>query len=272
MIRRRRVLLAVGAFLLLVVVVVAMSIFGRGDSSEESTSVTQKVTTSVPPTTTTTEPDDSEESGASVPGPPFTVSESLASTIDVYDTPDSATPSRTLDRADELSGKLVFLVASDSADGLDRLEVFLPVRPNGSMGWVDAADVITTEHEFRAEVRLGDHRLMVWEGDEIVLDTAIAVGTESTPTPGGVFFIKELLQPPSPDGPYGTYAYGLSGFSNVLESFSGGEGVIGVHGTNDPAVIGSDVSSGCIRITNADIEMLVEDVGLPLGTPVSIVE
>ena len=88
------------------------------------------------------------------------------------------------------------------------------------------------------------------------------------PTPGGIYYLKELLQPPSPNGPYGTYAYGLSGFSNVLESFNGGPGVIGIHGTNDPSAIGTDVSSGCIRLNNAVIERLVNDIGLPLGTPV----
>ena len=70
------------------------------------------------------------------------------------------------------------------------------------------------------------------------------------------------------NGPYGSYAYGLSGFSNVLTSFGGGDGVIGIHGTNDPSSIGQDVSHGCIRLQNADIERLVRF--LPLGTPVDI--
>jgi lipoprotein-anchoring transpeptidase ErfK/SrfK len=120
------------------------------------------------------------------------------------------------------------------------------------------------------EIHLADHRLKVFDGRSVVLDTEIGVGTTDTPTPGGVFFIKELLQPPSPNGVYGTYAYGLSGFSTVLQTFNGGNGVIGVHGTNDPSTIGSDVSHGCIRLLNTDIEKLVEDIGLPLGTPVAI--
>ena len=90
------------------------------------------------------------------------------------------------------------------------------------------------------------------------------------PTPGGIYYIKELLQPPSPDGPYGVYAYGLNGFSNVLTSFAGGEGVIGIHGTNQPEALGTDVSSGCIRLHNDAITRLVQEVGLPLGTPVEI--
>ena len=44
---------------------------------------------------------------------------------------------------------------------------------------------------------------------------------------------------PIPNGAYGPYAYGLSGFSNVLDEFNGGDGVIGIHGTNEPEAIGT---------------------------------
>ena len=56
----------------------------------------------------------------------------------------------------------------------------------------------------------------------------------------------------------------------MLTSFNGGTGVIGLHGTNDPSSIGGDVSSGCIRMQNDVIERLVNEIGLPLGTPVEI--
>lgn len=94
------------------------------------------------------------------------------------------------------------------------------------------------------------------------------IGTSDTPTPGGTFYLKELLAPTNPDGAYGPYAYGLSGFSTTLQSFAGGEAVIGLHGTNSPSSIGHDVSFGCIRMRNADITALARL--LPLGTPVRI--
>src|SRR5262249_53882711 len=100
------------------------------------------------------------------------------------------------------------------------------------------------------------------------IDTAIGVGTSDTPTPGGTYYLAELLQPPDPNGAYGPYAFGLNGFSDALTSFNGGEGVIGIHGTNDPSSIGRDVSHGCIRVSN---DVIVEMAGmLPLGTPVDI--
>ena len=96
------------------------------------------------------------------------------------------------------------------------------------------------------------------------------IGRDQYPTPGGVFYIKELLRPPDPTGAYGPYAYGLSGFSNVKElaNFEGGQGTIGIHGTNDPSSIGSSVSHGCVRMRNEDITKLAQV--LPLGTPVEI--
>lgn len=221
---------------------------------------------SIPPT----EPGPSSTTTAGADDPDddlVVVAEALGATVAVFADPTAADPARVLDRADEVSGTLVFVVVGEADH---RFQVLLPVRPNGSTGWIERDAVSLSRHAFRIEVELGALRLRVLEHDEVVMEAAIATGTDDTPTPGGVFYIKELLQPPDPGGPYGTYAYGLSGFSNELESFNGGDGVIGIHGTNDPASIGTRVSHGCIRVRNADIERLVEEIGLPLGTPVAI--
>lgn len=172
-----------------------------------------------------------------------------------------------LNRADEASGEVVLLALEA---GSAWLHVQLPVRPNGTTGYVRVRDVRLSTHAFAMEIALADHELVVTEAGEEVLRSAVGVGTTDRPTPGGGYYIKELLQPPDPDGPYGPYAYGLSGYSNVLTEFAGGEGVIGVHGTNEPELVGTEVSSGCIRLPNDQITALVETIGLPLGTPVTI--
>ena len=59
--------------------------------------------------------------------------------------------------------------------------------------------------------------------------------------------------------------------SEVLEEFAGGPGQLGLHGTNDPDTLGTQVSSGCIRLHNDEISRLVLEVGLPLGTPVEVI-
>jgi lipoprotein-anchoring transpeptidase ErfK/SrfK len=78
----------------------------------------------------------------------------------------------------------------------------------------------------------------------------------------------ELLKQPDRWGLYGPYAVGLSAPSNVLYSFGGGPGQVGIHGTNEPWALGADVSHGCVRISNAAISRLA--ALLPLGTPVEI--
>ena len=121
---------------------------------------------------------------------------------------------------------------------------------------------------YRIVVELFAHRITVYDGSSVFHDEPIGLGNRSTPTPGVNYYVKELLRPPNPDGAYGPYAYGLSGFSNQLTSFAGGEGVIGIHGTNDPSSLGKDLIYGCIRMSNSGITRLAQRI--PLGTPVDI--
>ena len=160
---------------------------------------------------------------------------------------------------------LVFL---EVAERPGWVQVQLPIRPNGSTGWVRAADVTVAGVAYRLEVRRARHQLEVYRFGQLERTFPVGIGTSQTPTPGGTFYLKELLQPPTSAGPYGPFAYGLSGFSNTLRSFAGGDGVIGIHGTDHPELVGRDVSHGCIRLRNADITVLAHE--LPLGTPVRI--
>jgi hypothetical protein len=163
---------------------------------------------------------------------------------------------------------LVLLVAEREGDWA---KVYLPIRPNGSTGWIPADELTITTHPWRIEALLDEFKLKVYKNDEVVYETAIGVSRENAPTPGGLYYTTELLQPPDPNTVYGTYAYGLSGFSDTYQEFNGGPGQLGLHGTNEPWAIGTRVSSGCIRLNNEDINYIVEQLKLPLGVPVDIV-
>jgi len=195
-----------------------------------------------------------------------TVAQATVRRVGVYTTLGAAAPSRTLANPQPSGAPLVFLV-QEQRQGWVR--VLLPVRPNGSSGWIRAAQVHLSHHDYRIVVALGAHTITVYRGTRVIDREPVGVGRKDTPTPGGLYYIKELLRPPDPNGPYGVYAYGLSGFSNVLTSFAGGDGVVGIHGTNDPSGLGKDVSHGCIRMSNAGISKLART--LPLGVPVQIV-
>jgi lipoprotein-anchoring transpeptidase ErfK/SrfK len=200
------------------------------------------------------------------PVPVFVVAHVTGKSIPVFETAAAPAPARTLSNPNEDGAPRVFLVKSQQSDWL---EVMVPVRPNGTRGWIRSADVTLTQHSWRVLVKVAASRLTVWNGKDIFLQESVAVGTGGTPTPTGNYYITELLKPDDPGGPYGPFAFGLSAFSDVLKTFAGGPGVIGLHGTNNSSSIGRAVSHGCIRMTNPSITKLAEN--MPIGTPISIV-
>jgi lipoprotein-anchoring transpeptidase ErfK/SrfK len=143
----------------------------------------------------------------------------------------------------------------------------LPVRPNGTTGFIDGAQLSLARTPYHLTVSKEQRRLTLWKGCEAVKTYPVAIGTNTTPTPTGTFYLASLVRPPTANSVYGTYAFGLSGFSPVIRTWKWG-GVIGLHGTNDPSSIGHYTSHGCIRLYNRVIDRLVRI--LPLGTPISI--
>jgi len=189
--------------------------------------------------------------------------------VGVYESADATEPTTTLANPNDVGAPLTFLVDGTEVDG-ERIQVFLPTPPNGSTGWVNASDVTLQANPYRIRVELGAHRLTVTNAGEVTVETPVGVGDQGMETPTGTYFLKELLQPPDPNGVYGPYAYGISGYTtnpDVAEQF-GREGVVGIHGTNQPELLGTDVSHGCIRVANDVITEMVSY--LPLGTPVDI--
>src|SRR2546423_1370100 len=188
-----------------------------------------------------------------------------SSKIQVYSEPRSDKKSQLLDSPNLDGAKVVFLVKSIKGPWL---HVYLPTRPNGSTGWIKKKTVKLAGHSYRVLINLDKHILKAWDGNKKILRTQIGVGRAVTPTPVGLYYITELLKQPDPNGTYGPYAFGLSAHSDVLNEFAGRDGVLGIHGTNFPQGIGTNVSHGCIRLHNKAIIKLAHT--LPVGTPVRI--
>lgn len=175
----------------------------------------------------------------------------------------------TFGRKNEQGARHVFLLEDrvSSAGGKPWFVALLPVRPNGTRGYIPAADLRVAHTPYRLVVDRQALTLTLWDGCEQVRTYPVGLGTKETPTPVGDFYLTSLLQPPSPDSVYGSYAYGLSGYSEVIRNWRWG-GLVGLHGTNDPSSVGQLTSHGCIRMRNKHIEELVSI--LPLGTPIVI--
>ncbi len=145
--------------------------------------------------------------------------------------------------------------------------VQLPIRPNGSVGWVRAADVRLRRVTTRILVDLSDRQVTLFRDGGKVFETKAAIGGPSTPTPTGLYYVNQRLRASDPAGPFGPGAVGISAFSPTLRTWAQG-GPIAIHGTNAPFKLGLAVSHGCLRIANRDLLRMFDLAGE--GTPVLI--
>lgn len=109
-------------------------------------------------------------------------------------------------------------------------------------------------------IDMKNHILSVMSGTQIIREYPVALGKDGA-TPEGDFYIsKKVMNPdkivPKSDNVYGTRAMELSNKKYAI------------HGTNTPTSIGQDVSAGCIRLDNSDMEDLYAII--PLNTAVNI--
>jgi lipoprotein-anchoring transpeptidase ErfK/SrfK len=173
----------------------------------------------------------------------------------------------TLDAKKRYTGKLVFTVIGQQGK---YLIVNLPARPNGSIGFVLASAMTVAQTDALIKVSLSTRELVAYSGELEVLRAPAAIGQNGFPTPKGTFYTLEVAKLQNPGGAYGPYALGLSGFSNVLTEFGRGDGQLAIHGTNQPQLLGQNVSHGCVRVSNETITRLVQE--FPLGAPVVITD
>jgi L,D-transpeptidase catalytic domain len=143
------------------------------------------------------------------------------------------------------------------------LEVRLPMRPNGATGWLPAYEGRRTTTPWRIIVHTRSRTTLVLRNGHVRAKFSVIVGSPSTPTPMGHFFIVEKLWV----GPYaeGPWALATSGYSNVFQEFAGGPGQIALHGTQG---LSGYWSHGCVRLAPGAVSWIARHVGR--GTPVLI--
>lgn len=122
---------------------------------------------------------------------------------------------------------------------------------------------------FSVVVDKSQNRLLLTESNRFIKSYPVATGKDNS-TPVGTFKVVTkvphpvwykqgaVVPPESPENILGTRWIGIDhqGY--------------GIHGSVDPSAIGQQVTAGCIRMTNADVEELFNIV--PLGTDVTIVD
>jgi lipoprotein-anchoring transpeptidase ErfK/SrfK len=163
----------------------------------------------------------------------------------------------------------VYLVLSKlvKRNGNVWLKIALPMRPNGTTGWVprQALGKLRRVWTWLVIDRSKLHARF-YTGNRALWRAPVGIGKPSTPTPKGLFWVREQFV--LPDQPFfGPYAFGTSAYANISE-WPGG-GVVGLHGTSEPQLIPGRPSHGCVRLRNRDIVWLAYH--MPVGTPIAVV-
>ena len=129
---------------------------------------------------------------------------------------------------------------------------------------------------FNAEVVKADFRLNVYAGNgsDRVMVASFPCGTGTNDsTPVGTFKVRtgsKLIDPQwtnprtgehfaanDPKNPIGERWIGLQGTTPETSKFTG----YGIHGTTEPQSIGKQMSMGCVRLGDADVEAVYELIG-----------
>ena len=113
-------------------------------------------------------------------------------------------------------------------------DVWLPIRPNESHGWVKEGSVAIYTTTAKIVIHLSQHRLLVYRRGLLVGSFTVAVGMPQLPTPTGIFYVNEKLRPPTPGGPYGVLALGLSAYQPEAPELASGRS--GGHPWHEPGL------------------------------------
>jgi len=155
-----------------------------------------------------------------------------------------------------------------SLGGKRWVRVRLPGRPSGHLGWIAASQTRRTSTGWRLALDISARRVTVSYYGRVVRRYRAVVGTPSTPTPRGRFFIEEALQL-SPWAAGGPFALATSARSAVLQEFAGGPGQIALHGTKNLwGALGTAASHGCVRLSTRAIKWLAGRIGA--GVPLTV--
>lgn len=169
-------------------------------------------------------------------------------------------------RPQDFRPSVVLATSQQRAKGGTWVKIPVPGRPNGRTGWVKSNQVDLRPMPWQVVVHRDSRRLELWRGDDLVYTSRVAVGARGMETPTGTYYVTVRFRPVRQTF-LGTFAFETSAYSKLSE-WPGG-GVVGLHGTWQPELLGRAVSHGCIRIANETANYLRDRI--PVGTPIRVV-
>jgi lipoprotein-anchoring transpeptidase ErfK/SrfK len=134
-------------------------------------------------------------------------------------------------------------------------------------GWIPLHGLRRSQTHVEVHVDLSKHWVTVTKFGKVVAGFRAATGASSSPTPPGSYFVTDRI-PFYAGSALGSFAFGISGIQPHLPAGWSGGNQLAIHGTNDPASIGTSQSAGCVRVSERALHTLRPL--LRLGTPVVI--
>jgi lipoprotein-anchoring transpeptidase ErfK/SrfK len=167
-------------------------------------------------------------------------------------------------RSDYRIQEILALSTTVGKDGKPWYRISIPMRPNGTKGWIPARTVSVKPTVSQIVVNRGARTIDIyWHGKRAV-HAIVAIGAPGRETPVGHYYVAARFVP---DDPFlGVFAVETSAYSKLTE-WPGG-GVVGIHGTSEPQLLGQAVSHGCVRVANTTAAAMRKLA--PLGTPITI--
>ena len=161
----------------------------------------------------------------------------------------------------------VFLVKTQRADGW--VEVLLPVRPNGSRGWVHASDVTLTPNPYHIVVSLSAHTITVTNATRRHVHRSGRGGCAGHADADRAATTSTCCwSPPIRPGPTGPSPMASRATPTRSPPSPAATPRSASTATPTRRCSGPSVSHGCVRMDNDAITELSKV--LPLGTPVDI--
>jgi lipoprotein-anchoring transpeptidase ErfK/SrfK len=146
-------------------------------------------------------------------------------------------------------------------------KISIPMRPNGTMGWIPASTVAMAPTVAQIDVHRVSRTIDIYWHGQHVWHAIVAIGAPGMETPLGRYYVAARFVPYE-DPFLGVFGVETSGYSRLTE-WPGG-GWFGIHGTDEPQLLGQAVSHGCIRVSNLTATKLRRYA--PLGTPIVITD
>jgi lipoprotein-anchoring transpeptidase ErfK/SrfK len=168
-------------------------------------------------------------------------------------------------RPDYRVQEILAVAEKTGSDGEPWYRISLPMRPNGTYGWIPAASVNVAPTTGQIVVDVSARTIDIYQHGKHRWHGRVAVGAPGRETPLGHYYVAARFVPYN-DPFLGVFAVETSAYSKLTE-WPGG-GVVGIHGTNLPQLLGQAVSHGCVRVSNLTAEHL--KTLAPLGTPIWI--